>query len=108
MAVYMDKDILVNIERIDGAISDLTTLKSRTETLEQTAINLYNGVADALDSDAGQELQYEGAEDVVKPISNLALVIGEMISVLEEVKGSGYYQTMFDEFLTLNGKIKFK
>lgn len=103
----LSKDIVLDDVALKTASDDMKELKNRTETLKQNLKTMYQNLTTALDTPAGQELQFVAEDVLIEPIDKMLLVIDHISDTLNEVKGRGYYKDVFVKFEELNQSIKF-
>ncbi len=97
----LKKDVTINDEAFDKAEDELNKLITRADQLKTDFKDLYDGFANALLCETGDELKITGEEVVLKPIENLSLVLKQVHDTLELIKGGGYYKDIFDDFENL-------
>lgn len=94
----MTKDLQLDETKFNNASRDMKALKKRTTDLEKTLEGMYESLASAMDTPAGKEVQLEANKTLLKPVENMALVVGYISDTLELVIGSNYYKDVFDGF----------
>lgn len=101
---WLSKDVVLNEEAFRTASEEMEKLKIRTVNLKIKLDKLYRGMANALQSEAGDELQLTANSVILEPIENLSLVINQMSKTLDTIIGTGYYKDIFVGFRELNNK----
>lgn len=102
MSAYLENDLIINEEQFKSAADDMKALKNRTIELKNTMIKMYDDLVDAMKTPAGNELKLEAKNTLLKPIEDMALVVGHISDTLETVIGSGYYNDVFKGFEDLS------
>lgn len=103
----LKKDIVLNDTAFNTASSDMEALRERTEQLKEKMEQMYEDLKNALDTPAGEAVELTSRKVLIKPISDLLLVVGHISSTLTEIIGTGYYKDVFVKFEDLNKSIKF-
>lgn len=98
----LEKDLVVDEEKFDKAAADMRNLKKRTNDLKTDLEKMYDDLATAMDTPSGEALQLEAKEVLLKPVENMALVIGHISETLDLIIGSGYYKDVFTGFENLS------
>ena len=86
----MTKDLMLNDNKFSTAVSDMKALKN---------------LVSALDTEAGEALEIEAKKTLLKPVENMALVIGHISDSLNLINGGGYYKDVFEGFDNLKNII---
>lgn len=89
------------------ASSEMATLKIRTERLKTKLEAMYKELTTALDTPAGNAVEFTAGRVLIKPIDDLLLVIGQVSSTLTEIIGTGHYKNVFIKFEQLNQSVRF-
>lgn len=95
------KDVKLNESAFITAANEMEKLKGRTGRLKDELEKVYNGLSDALKSEAGDEFKITSNNVVLEPIENLQLVINQMSDTLNTIIGTGYYKDIFIDFESL-------
>lgn len=103
----LSHDILLDDTAFNSASSEMSTLKTRTETLKKKLEEMYRDLATALDTPAGNQVELTAEKVLLQPIDDLLLVIQHVSKTLTEIIGAGHYKDVFIEFEQLNQSIKF-
>lgn len=101
----MTKDLMLNDNKFSTAVSDMNALKKRTNQLKNDLSDLYDDLVSALDTETGEALEIEAKKTLLKPVENMALVIGHISDSLKLINGGGYYKDVFDGFDNLKNII---
>lgn len=101
----LKKDVKIDEAKFKKAATDMEKLKTRTSILRTELKDLYSGLSQALQSEAGDELELAAEDVLLEPIDNLALVINQMSDTLNTVIGTGYYNDIFRGFEELQKNI---
>lgn len=101
----LSKDVTLNEEKFKTAASEMGKLKTRTETLKEDLKSLYDGLVEALKSEAGDELDLAAEDVLFEPIENLSLVIKQISDTLNTIIGNGYYNDIFRAFDELKNNL---
>ena len=88
----LEQDIKLNSEAFKTAAREMSSLKTRAETLKTTLEQMYNDLTTALDTPAGKEIEIEAKDVLIKPIDDLILVIDQMSKTLDDIIDTPYYQ----------------
>lgn len=94
----LSKDVRLDEQKFLTAAQEMRDLKVRASTLRDNLQALYQGLADALQSESGKELELAAEDVVLEPIDNLMLVINQMSDTLDTIIGTGYYNDIFRGF----------
>ena len=94
----LKQDVRIDESKFKTAASEMEKLKTRTNTLRTDLQRLYDGLSQALQSEAGDELELAAKDVLLEPIDNLALVIKQMSDTLNTIISSGYYNDIFRGF----------
>lgn len=94
----MVKDLKLDDVKFATASKDMKALKKRTNDLKTELEGMYTELANAMDTPAGKEIQLEAKKTLLKPVENMALVVGHISDTLELVIGNKYYKDVFDGF----------
>lgn len=94
----LTKDLKLDETKFHNASRDMKALEKRTNDLKTTLEGMYESLASAMDTLAGKEVQLEAKKTLLKPVENMALVVGHISDTLELVIGSNYYKDVFDGF----------
>ena len=86
----LSKDLQLDETKFNNASRDMKVLKKRTNELKTKL--------EAMDTPAGKEVQLEAKKTLLKPVENMALVVGHISDTLELVIGNNYYKDVFDGF----------
>lgn len=103
----LEQDITLNSEAFKTAATDMSTLKTRADTLKTTLEQMYKDLTTALDTPAGKEIEITAKDVLIKPIDDLIIVIDQMSKTLNEIIKTPYYQGVFDKYEQLMQNIKF-
>ncbi|MEE1305828.1 MAG: hypothetical protein U0K68_11920 [Agathobacter sp.] len=101
----MNKDLILDDAKFAQASKDMTALKTRTNTLKTTLGSLYDDLTSALDTPAGDAVDLAAKKALLKPVEDMALVVGHISSTLDLVIGGGYYKDVFDGFDDIKNKL---
>ncbi|WP_024856247.1 hypothetical protein [Ruminococcus albus] len=114
----LKKDVKINDDAFDTAISDLQKLWHSADDLKGEFEQLFKDFAEALQCETGDELTVASQDVILEPIDNLKIVIQQVYNTLQIVineplttcdgqpitvsdDGDGYYKKIFDDFNTL-------
>lgn len=103
---FLTHDIVLDESAFETASTNMTALSQRTQDLIDRVDRLYNDMANALQTPAGEALDLEAESVLVKPIEDLKLIIDHIAATLNTIKGSGYYKDIFIKYNELNNNIK--
>ena len=92
----LSKDLQLDETKFNNASRDMKVLKKRTNELKTKLEGMYESLA--MDTPAGKEVQLEAKKTLLKPVENMALVVGHISDTLELVIGNNYYKDVFDGF----------
>lgn len=95
---WLSKDVKVNEEALQKAAEDMRALKVSTEELYEKLSTLYDGMEQALQTDAGKEMKLSAKDVILEPVTNLSLVINQMSETLDLINSNGYYKDIFSAF----------
>ena len=95
-------DLVVDEEKFNTAAADMKALRKRTNDLKAKLDGMYESLAGAMDTPAGKEVQLEAKNVLLKPVENMALVVGHISDTLDLIIGSGYYKDVFTGFEELS------
>lgn len=98
----LSNDLVVDEEKFNTAAADMEALKQRTNALKEKLKDMYEDLAGAMDTPAGKEAQLEAKNVLLKPVENMALVVGHISDTLNLIIGSGYYKDVFTGFEELS------
>jgi hypothetical protein len=98
----LSEDLVVDEEKFNTAAADMKALKKRTNDLKTKLDGMYESLAGAMDTPAGKEVQLEAKNVLLKPVENMALVVGHISDTLDLIIGSGYYKDVFTGFEELS------
>ena len=101
-------DIVLDEEAFTTASSDMAALKTRAEALKTKLVQMYNEVTAAMDTPAGNAVEFTSKKVLIKPIENMLLVIDHISSTLTEVMETRHYKDVFVKFKELDASIKFQ
>ncbi len=93
----LSKDLQLDETKFNNASRDMKALKKRTNELKTKLEGMYESLASAMDTPA-KEVQLEAKKTLLKPVENMALVVGHISDTLELVIGNNYYKDVFDGF----------
>lgn len=102
----LDHDIILNESAFVTASSEMLALKGRTSTLRNDLATLYAELKLALNTPAGEQVEFTATNVLLKPIDDLLLVIDHTSKTLDQIRGSGYYKDVFVKYEELNNSIK--
>lgn len=102
MSAHLEQDLVVNEEQFEAAANDMRALKKRTGELKKTMSKMYDDLANAMDTPAGKEVKLEAKNTLLKPVEDMALVVGHISETLDTVIGNGYYKDVFKGFEDLS------
>ena len=94
----LSKDLQLDETKFNNASRDMKALKKRTNELKTKLEGMHESLASAMDTPAGKEVQLEAKKTLLKPVENMALVVGHISDTLELVIGNNYYKDVFDGF----------
>jgi len=103
----LSQDIVLDETAFSTASSEMTALKTRTETLKTNLQEMYKMLTTALDTPAGKQVELTAGKVLIKPIEDLLLIIAHISATLAEIIGTGYYKDVFIKFGELNQSITF-
>ncbi len=104
--IPMIRDIVLDEDAFKTASADMKALEKRTEELKDKLHQMYHDLTTALNTPAGEQLEFTSEKVIVKPIENLLLVIKHISETLDEIIGTGYYKDVFIKYEQLNQNIK--
>ena len=102
MTAWLSEDLVVDEEKFNSAAKRMNDLKTRTNTLRETLLTMYNELVGAMNTPAGKELQLEAKTVLLKPVEDMSLVVGHISDTLNKIIGSGYYKDVFTGFEELS------
>lgn len=103
----LKQDIDLCSEAFKTAADEMSALKIRAETLKTMLEQMYKDLTTALDTPAGEAIEIEAKDVLIKPIDSLILVIDQMSKTLDDIIKTPYYQGVFDKYEQLMQNIKF-
>lgn len=103
----LKEDICLDDNAFSNAVTQMNSLKKRTDTLRTTLEGMYKDLVTAVDTPAGRAIQVEAKDVLIAPINDMAAVLKHVSETLEAVKGTGYYHDIFVRYQSLNENIKF-
>lgn len=98
----LEEDLVIDEEKFNDAASKMENLKTRINDLKIKLDGMYNDLAGAMDTPAGKEAELEAKKVLMKPVENMALVVGHISDTLNLVIGKGYYKDVFTGFEELS------
>ena len=100
------RDILLDEDAFKDASDAMAKLKTDTEALKERMKTMYSELKKAMDTPAGDAVEFVSEKSLIKPIEDMLLVIGHISSTLTEIKGSPYYKDVFKKYEELNSNAK--
>ncbi|WP_295092936.1 hypothetical protein [Ruminococcus sp.] len=101
----LDQDIILNDTAFDTASTDMKQLKTRTEVLKEKLHSMYHDLTTALNTPAGEQMEFVGEKVIVKPIEDMIAVIDHISITLDQIINTGYYKDVFIKYEQLNQNI---
>jgi len=95
---HMSKDLVINEDQFNQSAADMKALVKRTNDLKSKLEKMYDDLAGAMDTPSGKEVELEAKNVLLKPVENMALVVGHISDTLNLIIGSGYYKDVFNGF----------
>lgn len=102
MSAHLENDLVINEEQFAAAAADMKDLKKRTNELKDKLSKMYDELAGAMDTPAGHEVKLEAKSSLLKPVEDMALVVGHISDTLDTIIGNGYYKDVFTGFEELS------
>ena len=93
---FLFHDIVLDDTAFKTASDDMASLK------QQAADLMYEDVTSALDTSAGDEIQFTAKNVLLQPIEDMSAVIQHISDTLNTIIGTGYYKDIFVKFEELN------
>lgn len=102
----MAYDIVLDDNAFKTASEEMRALKVRTENLKKDLQQMYKDFREALQTPAGEALEFTSEKVLIKPIDDMLLVVDHISSTLDQIIGTGYYKDVFIKFEELNSSVK--
>lgn len=90
------------IQHLKTASDDMASLKQQAANLKTKLEKMYEDVTSALDTSAGDEIQFTAKNVLLQPIEDMSAVIQHISDTLNTIIGTGYYKDIFVKFEELN------
>lgn len=99
---FLIHDIVLDDTAFQTASDDMKELKQKAEDLKSMLERMYNDVTSALDTSAGDEIQFTAKNVLLQPVEDMSVVIQHISDTLNKIIGTGYYKDIFVKFEELN------
>jgi len=99
---FLIHDIVLDDTAFQTASDDMRALKQETADLKTMLEKMYNDVTSALDTSAGDEIQFTAKNVLLQPVEDMSVVIQHISDTLNTIIGTGYYKDIFVKFEELN------
>ncbi len=99
---FLIHDIVLDDTAFQTASDDMKELKQKAEDLKSMLERMYNDVTSALDTSAGDEIQFTAKNVLLQPVEDMSVVIQHISDTLNTIIGTGYYKDIFVKFEELN------
>ena len=99
---FLIHDIVLDDTAFQTASDDMKELKQKAEDLKSMLERMYNDVTSALDTSAGDEIQFTAKNVLLQPVEDMSVVIQQISDTLNTIIGTGYYKDIFVKFEELN------
>ena len=99
---FLIHDIVLDDTAFQTASDDMKELKRKAEDLKSMLERMYNDVTSALDTSAGDEIQFTAKNVLLQPVEDMSVVIQHISDTLNTIIGTGYYKDIFVKFEELN------
>ena len=103
---FLFHDIVLDDTAFKTASDDMASLKQQAADLKTKLEKMYEDVTSALDTSAGDEIQFTAKNVLLQPIEDMSAVIQHISDTLNTIIGTGYYKDIFVKFEELNECIK--
>lgn len=102
----LQQDILLDSTALATAVTSMSELSGKVQQLKEDLETLYDGLASALQTPAGEAMDLKAKDILVKPIDDLKLIVDHISDTLNDITGTDYYQNVFDKYSELNQNIQ--
>lgn len=99
---FLFHDIVLDDTAFKTASDDMASLKQQAANLKTRLEKMYEDVTSALDTSAGDEIQFTAKNVLLQPIEDMSAVIQHISDTLNTIIGTGYYKDIFVKFEELN------
>ncbi len=99
---FLFHDIVLDDSAFETASNDMAALKQEAADLKTMLEKMYDDVTTALDTSAGDEIQFTAKNVLLQPIEDMSVVIQHISDTLNTIIGTGYYKDIFVRFEELN------
>ena len=99
---FLFHDIVLDDSAFETASNDMAALKQEAADLKTMLEKMYDDVTTALDTSAGDEIQFTAKNVLLQPIEDMSIVIQHISDTLNTIIGTGYYKDIFVKFEELN------
>lgn len=99
---FLIHDIVLDDTAFQTASDDMVALKQKAADLKTMLKKMYDDVTSALDTSAGDEIQFTAKNVLLQPVEDMSVVIQHISDTLNTIIGTGYYKDIFVKFEELN------
>lgn len=99
---FLIHDIVLDDTAFQTASDDMVALKQKAADLKTMLKKMYDDVTSALDTSAGDEIQFTAKNVLLQPVEDMSIVIQHISDTLNTIIGTGYYKDIFVKFEELN------
>ena len=99
---FLIHDIVLVDTAFQTASNDMVALKQKAADLKTMLKKMYDDVTSALDTSAGDEIQFTAKNVLLQPVEDMSVVIQHISDTLNTIIGTGYYKDIFVKFEELN------